>query len=56
MSERFEIIDTALPGVRVLERKPRTDERGWLERMYAELDQPFRTWLHLVRRVHRVLE
>jgi dTDP-4-dehydrorhamnose 3,5-epimerase len=34
MSERFEIVDTALSGVRVLERKARSDERGWLERMY----------------------
>ncbi|HJT63627.1 MAG TPA: dTDP-4-dehydrorhamnose 3,5-epimerase family protein [Candidatus Limnocylindria bacterium] len=34
MSDRFEIVDTPLSGVRVLERKPRSDERGWLERIY----------------------
>lgn len=35
MSERFEIRETTLPGVYLLERRPRTDERGWLERMYC---------------------
>ncbi|RPH37078.1 MAG: dTDP-4-keto-6-deoxy-D-glucose epimerase [Chloroflexi bacterium] len=40
MSERFEVLETALHGVHVLERKRRSDERGWLERMYdaGELD------------------
>ena len=35
MSERFEVLETTLAGVYVLERSPRTDERGWLERMYC---------------------
>lgn len=35
MSERFEILPTAIPGVTVLRRKQRGDERGYLERMYC---------------------
>lgn len=35
MSSRFEIIDTALPGVRVVQRRPRVDARGYLERLYC---------------------
>lgn len=38
MTGRFEISETILPGVFVLERKPLVDERGWLERMYASDD------------------
>lgn len=35
MSRRFEIGETMIAGVYLLERIPLTDERGWLERMYA---------------------
>jgi dTDP-4-dehydrorhamnose 3,5-epimerase len=35
---RFEISETRLAGVYLLERKPLMDERGWLERMYAADD------------------
>ncbi len=35
MSSRFEIIDTALPGVKVVQRRPRVDARGYLERLYC---------------------
>lgn len=35
MSERFDIRETALPGVHLLQRRPKTDERGWFERMYG---------------------
>lgn len=35
MSERFDIRETPLAGVSVVDRRPRTDERGWLERMYC---------------------
>lgn len=38
MSERFDVSVAPLPGVYVLERKPRVDERGWLERMYCTTD------------------
>jgi dTDP-4-dehydrorhamnose 3,5-epimerase len=34
MSDRFDVEETPLPGVHVFERLPRSDERGWLERMY----------------------
>jgi dTDP-4-dehydrorhamnose 3,5-epimerase len=35
MSARFEVINTALTGLRVLQRKPLGDSRGYLERMYC---------------------
>ncbi len=38
VSERFGISDTTLPGVRILQREPLEDERGWLERMYGADD------------------
>jgi dTDP-4-dehydrorhamnose 3,5-epimerase len=34
VSDRFDVRDTTLPGVRLVQRKPLTDERGWLERMF----------------------
>lgn len=38
MSDRFDVSETTIPGVYVLERKPRIDERGWLDRMYCTTD------------------
>ncbi|MGH2462332.1 MAG: dTDP-4-dehydrorhamnose 3,5-epimerase family protein [Candidatus Limnocylindria bacterium] len=38
MTERFEVRETTLSGVFQLQRKPRVDERGWLERMYSSED------------------
>lgn len=35
MSARFDILDTPLPGLRVLQRKPLGDSRGYLERLYC---------------------
>lgn len=35
MTNRFDIIDTALDGLKVLERKPIGDTRGYLERMFC---------------------
>lgn len=35
MSARFDILDTPLPGLRVLQRKPMGDSRGYLERLYC---------------------
>ena len=35
MSERFDIRETRLAGVSVVQRKPHIDDRGWLERMYC---------------------
>jgi dTDP-4-dehydrorhamnose 3,5-epimerase len=34
VSDRFEIAETPLPGLFGLKRIPRSDERGWFERMY----------------------
>lgn len=38
MTGRFEIAETALAGVRVLQLRPMTDERGWFERVYCSTD------------------
>jgi len=38
MSERFDVIETPLPGLRLLQRKPRTDTRGYLERLYCRTE------------------
>jgi dTDP-4-dehydrorhamnose 3,5-epimerase len=38
VSGRFEIGETTIRGVYLLERIPLEDERGWLERMYATDD------------------
>jgi dTDP-4-dehydrorhamnose 3,5-epimerase len=35
MTGWFDVSETSLSGVLVLQRKPRTDERGWFERMYG---------------------
>jgi dTDP-4-dehydrorhamnose 3,5-epimerase len=35
MSTRFEILDTPLSGLRVLQRKPIGDSRGYLERLFC---------------------
>jgi len=35
MSTRFDILDTPLPGLLVLQRKPIGDSRGYLERLYC---------------------
>ncbi|MEK6192263.1 MAG: dTDP-4-dehydrorhamnose 3,5-epimerase family protein [Chloroflexota bacterium] len=34
MIEHLEVRDTTLPGVHLVQRRPLTDERGWLERMF----------------------
>jgi dTDP-4-dehydrorhamnose 3,5-epimerase len=36
MSTRFDLVDTPLEGLRVIQRKPCSDHRGYLERMYCE--------------------
>jgi dTDP-4-dehydrorhamnose 3,5-epimerase len=38
MSECFTIVPTRLAGLHVLERHPRRDSRGYLERMFCEQD------------------
>jgi dTDP-4-dehydrorhamnose 3,5-epimerase len=35
MSVRFDILDTSLPGLRILQRKPIGDSRGYLERLFC---------------------
>jgi len=36
MSTRFDILDTPLSGLRVLQRKPIGDSRGYLERLFCD--------------------
>jgi len=38
MSSRFEILDTKLSGVQLLQRNPMGDERGYLERLFCTED------------------
>jgi len=38
MSGRFDVSETTLPGVYRIARKPVTDDRGWLERMFCLTD------------------
>ena len=38
MSQRFDLIDTLLAGLKVLQRKPLGDSRGYLERMFCAED------------------
>jgi dTDP-4-dehydrorhamnose 3,5-epimerase len=38
MSERFDIIETPLAGLRLLQRKPRGDARGYLERLFCRAE------------------
>jgi dTDP-4-dehydrorhamnose 3,5-epimerase len=38
MSGRFDVAETKLPGLYLLQRKPQADERGWFERMYCTTD------------------
>ena len=35
MSDRFDVQETSLPDLRILQRKPLGDHRGYLERMYC---------------------
>jgi dTDP-4-dehydrorhamnose 3,5-epimerase len=36
MNPRFDILETSLPGLLVIQRKPIGDDRGYLERMYCQ--------------------
>ena len=38
MSGRFDVSETELLGVYLLQRKPQTDERGWFERLFCTAD------------------
>lgn len=38
MSERFDIIGTPLAGLRLIQRKPRGDARGYLERLFCRTE------------------
>lgn len=35
MSQRFDIFDTPLPGLKIIQRKPIADNRGYLERLFC---------------------
>jgi len=38
MSARFDVLDTTLDGLKILQRKPIGDARGYLERLYCAAD------------------
>lgn len=66
MSERFDILDTRLQGLKVVQRKPRGDSRGFLERMFcteelqsllagraiAQINHTLTEWRATVRGLH----
>jgi len=55
VSGRFEIGETTLAGVYLLERRPRSDERGWLERMYCADELVGVVGLRVIVQVNRTL-
>jgi dTDP-4-dehydrorhamnose 3,5-epimerase len=55
MSARFEIRETTLPDVFVLQRQPQADERGWFERMYASADLAALLGQRAIAQVNRTL-
>ena len=38
MSNRFDVIDTLLQGLKIIQRKPLGDNRGYLERLFCQAD------------------
>jgi len=38
MSDRFDIIETSLQGLKIIQRKPLGDSRGYLERLFCQND------------------
>ena len=38
MSDRFDIIETPLQGLKIIQRKPLGDSRGYLERLFCQTD------------------
>jgi len=53
MSTRFDILDTPLAGLRVLQRKPIGDSRGYLERLFCTEElQPIAPGKHIAQINH----
>ena len=55
MSGRFDITDTHLAGVYAVQRNPRTDDRGWFERMFCTIDLSDILGSRAVAQVNRTL-
>jgi dTDP-4-dehydrorhamnose 3,5-epimerase len=55
MNGRFEVSETPLSGVYLLQRTIRADERGWLERMYCTADLSTVLGSRTIAQVNRTL-
>jgi dTDP-4-dehydrorhamnose 3,5-epimerase len=55
MSPRLEIIDTALAGLKVVQRRPLPDARGYLERMYCAAELAGLTGGRPIAQINRTL-
>ncbi|MFZ6725972.1 dTDP-4-dehydrorhamnose 3,5-epimerase family protein [Undibacterium sp. MH2W] len=52
MSERFQIYPTPLVGLKVLERLPRGDDRGYLERLFCDEELAQAGWSGQLRQMN----
>jgi dTDP-4-dehydrorhamnose 3,5-epimerase len=55
MTDRFDIAETSLSGLMVISRKPRRDERGYLERLYDADDLSSLFGHRIVMQINRTL-
>jgi dTDP-4-dehydrorhamnose 3,5-epimerase len=55
MSGRFDVRETTLPGMYLLQRTPQSDERGWLERLYCATDLADVLGTRTIAQVNRTL-
>jgi dTDP-4-dehydrorhamnose 3,5-epimerase len=55
LSDRFEIFETPLQGLCVVQRKPIRDERGYLERMFCASDHATLLQGRSIRQINRTL-
>lgn len=55
MSGRFDVSETTLRGMYLLQRRPHADERGWFERMYDTADLADLLGSRVIAQVNRSL-
>jgi len=55
MTSRFEITDTPLDGLKILERKPIGDSRGYLERLFCDSELAAILGNRTIRQINRTM-
>lgn len=55
MSRRFRLSDTGIPGLRIVERLRREDERGYLERLFCAEELREAGWEGPIAQINRTL-